>query len=157
MENKPEFDLQSAHKYFSSACFNQAWDLIDKPDRTLEEDEAMIRLCLSSTWHWTQRQDCTDKNLSVSFWQAARIYAILGQADNARRYGQMSLEAGKRGLLTPFYMGYAYEALARAEMVAGNHKAMNEYLAKAIKYTEAVIDPEEKKLLLDDLEKISPS
>ena len=33
MSEQPGFDLQAAHRYFSAACFNQAWDLIDKADR----------------------------------------------------------------------------------------------------------------------------
>lgn len=31
---KPNFDLDAAHRHFSVACFNQAWALLDKPDRT---------------------------------------------------------------------------------------------------------------------------
>ena len=69
MAKEPEFDLQVAHRYFSATCFNQAWELIDKPERTAEEDEAMVQLSLASTWHWTQREDCTPANLSIGYWQ----------------------------------------------------------------------------------------
>jgi hypothetical protein len=31
------FDLAAAHKYFSAHCFNAAWDLIEKKDRTPAE------------------------------------------------------------------------------------------------------------------------
>jgi hypothetical protein len=61
MTDKSEFDRTAAHRYFSANCFNKAWTLIDKEDRTPEEDQQMIRLNQASIWHWTQREDCTDK------------------------------------------------------------------------------------------------
>ena len=151
MSEGPGFDLQAAHRYFSAACFNKAWDLIDQAVRSPAEDEAMLRLSLASAWHWTQRPDCAPSNLSVAYWQTSRIYAILGQADNARRYGQLSLEQCQHEGVLPFYLGYAYEALARAEMAAGNAPKTQEYLAQAHEAAERMTDEEAKKMLLDDL------
>ncbi len=149
MASVPEFDVVAAHKYFSTTCFNMSWDLIDKKDRTPEEDEEMIRVNQVSIWHWTQREDCTDKHLSIGFWQSARIYAIIGQAENSRRYGKMSLDRSTS--LPPFFVAYAYEALARAEMVAGSNDKMQEYLDKAKKLAADVSDEESRKMIMDDL------
>ena len=151
MPDKPEFDLQAAHRFFAAECFNRAWDLLDKPARTPDEDEQMIRLSLASTWHWTQRDDCTPTSLSVGYWQASRIYAILGQAGNARRYGQLCLAISQGEGILPFYLGYAYEALARAESVAGNGQQRDAYLAAAREAAGRMSDPEARKALLDDL------
>ena len=149
MNKKPDFDLEAAHRYFSAHCFNSAWDLIDKSTRTPEEDEGMIQLNQASMWHWSQRADCSDQNLSVGYWQAARIRALLGQAGEARRYGQLCLQYSKN--LEPFYKGYAYEALARAEQVAGNLENAREYADEARRLAEMVSDAEDRKLLMDDL------
>jgi len=151
MSKKPDFDVNAAHRYFSAQCFNGAWDLIDKADRTPQEDEEMIRLNQASIWHWTQREDCTPTHMSTGYWQASRIYAILGQVDNARRYGQLCLDASQGEDVPPFYLGYAYEALARTEAVAGNHAKTEQYLNEAQKTAEQVSDPDSKKWLLDDL------
>jgi hypothetical protein len=152
MAKKPDFDVEAAHKYFSAHCFNSAWDLIDKQERTPEEDEQMIRLSQASIWHWTQREDCTKTNLSVGYWQASRIFALVGQADAARKYGQLSLENSSEK--EPFYMGYAYEALARAESVAGNSDKANEYLKKANELAASIKDADSRKMLVDDLKSI---
>ena len=152
MAKAPEFDVKAAHKYFSAHCFNGAWGLIDKKDRTAEEDKQMINLAQASIWHWTQREDCTDQNLSVGYWQASRVYALLGQADNARRYGQLSLEKSKGS--EPFYVGYAYEARARAESVAGDKDKTKEYLSKAREFADKITNAEYKKMLDDDLDSI---
>ena len=129
MAKTPEFDLGAAHRYFAAECFNRAWDLIDKHDRTPEEDEDMIRLNQASLYHWSQREDCTNRNLSVGYWQASRICALLGQADNARRYGELCLRYSQDE--EAFYLGYAYEALARAESVAGQGEKAAKYLQDA--------------------------
>jgi hypothetical protein len=56
--------------------------------------------------------------------------------------------------VAPFFLGYAYEALARAEAAAGNAEQMAAYLAKAREAADKVTDVEAKKLLLDDLETV---
>lgn len=57
MSQTPDFDRIAAHRYFSAECFNQAWDLIEKPQRTAEDNEKMLLLSIASLWHWTQRPD----------------------------------------------------------------------------------------------------
>jgi len=151
MSTPPDFDLASAHRYFSAHCFNRAWDLIDKPDRTPEEDEEMLRLSLAAHWHWTQRDDFTPESASVGYWQTSRIYALLGQVENARRYGLLSLAASQAGGVSSFYQGYAYEALARAEALAGDQPKMDAYLSEARRLAAAVTKAEDRQALLDDL------
>ena len=151
MDKKVDLDLAAAHKYFAATCFNQAWDYIDKPSRTPEDDLAMILTSLASLWHWTQRPDCTAENLSVGYWQVSRVSALAGQAENARRYAEWSLRAIQGEDSGPFYLAYAYEALARAEMVSGNRAQMIEYLEKASQVSKRIEDEDAKKMVLDDL------
>ncbi len=154
MVKKPDVDLHAAHKLFSAQCFNSAWDLLDKPGRSAEQDEEMIRLSQASHWHWTQREDYGEKEKSIAYWQTSRIFAILGQADNARRYGQLCLAASRSEELPPFCLGYAYEALARAESVAENKEQMEAYLHKARAAAERMTDADTKKQFQEDLESI---
>jgi hypothetical protein len=151
MTKKPDFDLKAAHKYFSAECFNRAWDFIDKPTRSTGDGDRMLQLSMASLWHWTQREDCSPTNLSVGYWQVSRAYALLRQADQARHYGQLCLESSQGEGVEPFYRGYAYEALARAELVADNEDGMEKYLIQAHQVATALADPNEKKQLLKDL------
>ena len=111
----------------------------------------MLLLSLASLWHWIQRPDCTPGNLSVGYWQVSRVYALLGQVEAARQYAQLCLKSSQGEGALPFHLGYAYEALARAEMVGPNLAKMEEYLQKAYQVSEKMADPEAKKQLLDDL------
>jgi hypothetical protein len=157
MSQASDFDRKAAHKFFSVHCFNTAWDLIDKAERTPEEDQEMIRLSLASHYHWTQRDDYSKTNASIAFWQTSRIYALLGQAENANRYGEMCLEASQDEDVPPFFLGYAYEALARAEATAGNQEKMESMLDKAKIVVEKITKPEDKNQLIDDLKTIQLS
>ncbi|MBM3123946.1 MAG: hypothetical protein FJZ87_02610 [Chloroflexi bacterium] len=149
MPTQPDFDPQTVHRYFAAECFNKAWEYIDNHNRSAEEDLAMLQTAMTSLWHWTQRADATPANLSVGFWQVSRVFALLGQADNARRFAEASLRLAQGE--GPFYIGFAYEALARAEMVAGNRAKMNEYLSKARECADQVEDLEDKEVLVVDI------
>ena len=149
MPDKPDFDLAVVHRYFSATCFNKTWEFIDNPHRTSDEELAMLQTAMTSLWHWSQREDATPQNLSVGNWQISRVYCLLGQADNARRYAEVSLKLADG--CEPFYAAFAYEALARAEMVAENKAKMQEYLEKAFALAEKVEDEEDKQVLMGDL------
>jgi len=147
----PGFDAAAAHRFFSADCFNGTWGLIDQADRSAEEDEAMLLSAMASVWHWTKREDHTPSNLSVGFWQVSRVHALLNRADEARRYGRLALDAAERGNADSFTLGYAHEALARAESIAGNEAKKDEHLAAARQAADEVADEESKQWLLDDL------
>jgi len=154
MAQDPEFDLEKAHRYFSAHCFNSAWALIDKTDRTPEEAEAMIQLGMASLYHWSQRPDVTDENHSIGYWQLARIYTLLGQVENARHYAGLTLKYAECEGVANFALGYAYEALARVEATAGDKVQMETYLAKANQVAAGMTDLESKEMLLSDLDTI---
>ena len=154
MANTPSFDIQQAHKYFSASCFNKTWDFIDKGnDRTTEENIQMLHTAIASLWHWTQREDVKSENLSVGYWQVSRVYCLLNMPHDARRYGLLSLQYAKDA--PPFFKGYAYETLARAEMIAENRVMMKEYHDKANEMLKQIEDEEDKNILAKDLETIS--
>lgn len=152
MPPTPSFDLAAAHRYFAADCFNQAWDLIDKPGRTPEDDRLMVALNQASIFHWLQRPDCSAQQLSVGYWQASRIQALLGRADEARHQGEICL--GYSHTLDPFYLGYAYEALARAEFLAGNPAKGQAHLDSARLQAAKVDDQDHRAMLLKDLESL---
>jgi signal transduction histidine kinase len=153
MADTPNFDIQQAHTYFSSDCFNRTWDNMEKDgSRSTEENMEMLHTAIASIWHWSQRKDVTCENLSVGYWQVSRVYCLIGQPNNARRYGMLALQYAKD--LPPFFKGYAYEALARAEMIADKRVIMLTHLEKARETLALVEDEEERQRLANDLRTI---
>ena len=143
------FDVDAAHRHFAKTCFNAAWTLIGKADRTAEDDEEMIRLNHASLWHWTQRPDCTERNRSIGYWQASRIRALLGHGGEAGRYAALCL--AHSGTLAPFYQAFAQEALARAAFVLGDSASGQAHAMQARVLVQAIAEPDERDLVLADL------
>jgi hypothetical protein len=154
MADTPNFDIQQAHQFFSADCFNKTWDNIEKNGaRSYEENMEMLHTAIASLWHWSQRQDVNARNLSIGHWQVARVYCLIQQPHNARRYGLLALQFAKEAS-SAFLCGYAYETLARAEMLANNRVAMKVYREKAQEMLEQIEDEEDRQLLAKDLETI---
>lgn len=145
-------NFATAHRQFSAGCFNAAWELIDKESRTKEEDLLMIDLAHASVWHWRQRTDCEPRHLVIGYWQLARVYALEREPNLARRYGCASLALAEEG--DSFNRAFAHEALARAEMVAGNVDAMNRHLEEAGWQVLQIADQDEAAWVRRNLETI---
>jgi len=148
---KKAADLQKVHQYMAAECFNQCWTLIDKTDRSDEEDESMLLLAYASLSHWKQRADCKPMNLSIGYWQVSRVHALLGQYEMAKLFGEKCLKVGQESKLQPFYVGYAHEALARAAILHQDFAAARAHLAKARKELASVTDKEARGLLSTDV------
>jgi hypothetical protein len=146
----PDFDVAVAHKYFAAHCFNRAWDLLEKPDRTAEDERLMVALNQASIYHWLNRPDCEPRHLSVGYWQASRIQAIVGNAAEARRQAEVCLSYSVD--LEPFFLGYAHEALARAALVSGDTGAAAKHLTLADELATLVVRDHDRELLVKDLE-----
>lgn len=151
---KPAFDDQAAHRHFAAACFNKAWDYIDQSDRTPEENLSMISASHASYWHWLQFEEHTPVNLSIAYWQLSRVYAITDQSIPALSYATLCLEVSRKNELSPFYIAYAYEALARATSIANKRDDVVTYLDQAKKIAETELEGDEKQQLLADLNTI---
>jgi hypothetical protein len=149
---KLEFNIADAHRYFAAHCFNSAWDLIEKTDRSAEDDRLMVLLNQASIYHWSQRPDCNNQRLSIGYWQASRIQALLGNAAEARRHAETCLSLSRD--LAPFYRGYAQEALARAAQVAGDSERASQHIALATALSEKIKEKTDRDLLLNDLKSI---
>ncbi|MEW4565591.1 hypothetical protein AB1K70_23925 [Bremerella sp. JC770] len=152
MPGKHPFDHGLAHRQFSADAFNTAWDLIDKTDRTAEEDIAMLCRAAASLWHWNQRDDVNNQSRSVGYWQLSRVFALLSDGLLALRCGELCLKYAEGA--PPFYEAYAYEALARGAIISGDSAGAKRYLDSARKMVDHVEEAASREMLLADLQSI---
>jgi hypothetical protein len=146
---RPGFDLAEAHKYFAAHCFNAAWDLMEKADRSLAEARLMAALNQASIYHWLNRPDVSDRNLSIGYWQASRIQSLLANPAEALRHAETCM--GFSLDLEPFYLGYAHEALARSLQGLGRSLEAREHLDAAARCASGVKVKHDREALLADL------
>ncbi|MGG1674417.1 hypothetical protein ACIFOT_01580 [Neobacillus sp. NRS-1170] len=142
------------HKQLAVKYFNATWDILDLTKRTREEEEKMVHLAHSSFWHWTQVEDHTPKNLSIGYWQLSRVYATVGNGERAQFYAERCLDVSLANKIEPFYVGYAYEAIGRANVLLNQHDLAKEHTKLAQEYAEQVQNENEKSMLLNDLKTI---
>jgi hypothetical protein len=130
--------------------FNHVWTLLGKSDRTSEENDEMIHAAHASRHHWAEVG--TTANLARGEWQVSRVYAMLGRPDAALYHAERCLaycEASRD--VEDWDVPYAYEALARANLVAGNSAEAARLASRARDLAEKVADEEDRELLAADL------
>jgi hypothetical protein len=108
--------------------FNKTWTLMEKADRTREEDDEMIHCAHASAYHWMQVG--TPANRARSEWQCSRVHAISGHVEAALRHARRCLELveGNPDDMKDWDLPAAYEAMARAHMVAGEAEETRRYV-----------------------------
>ena len=144
-----EKDIQ---RKFAIGCFNGTWDLIEKADRTPEDDARMIHMAHASRYHWGEIG--TPLNFARGDWQISRVYAILGQGENALNYAKSCLHLCVDHDLGDFDLAFAYEAAARAFYVLGDSEMTEKHLALAKKAGENIAKEDDKKYFFNELESI---
>ena len=134
--------------------FNHVWDLMEKKNRTREEDAEMIRDVHAMRFHWGEAG--TPKNFAVSEWQIARVYSLLGMPEPAIYHAKRSLayvKAGHRDF-EDFHLPSSYEGLARAYAAGGDRTNAMKYKALANRLALKIKDPEDRKTIIRQIKSV---
>ena len=155
METRAESLDPETERRLGADLFNKTWTLMEKTDRTTEDDDEMVHCAHASAYHW--RQVGTAANRARSEWQCSRVYTVLGRPEPALQHARRCLEICEAypEALEDWDLPFAYEALARASATAGDEAATAEYLALARAAGEPIADDEDRALLEADLATIS--
>lgn len=131
--------------------FNHVWTLLGQPERTPEQNDEMIHAAHASRHHWAAVG--TGANVARGEWQVSRVYATLGRAESALYHANRCLAycEGRPDELDDWDLPFAYEALARAHAIAGNHEEARRYVERARELGEGIADEEDRDLLFIDL------
>jgi hypothetical protein len=135
--------LEIDHRQLGVDLFNATWTLLDNPDRTPDDDEAMVHTAHASRYHWSQAStEATHQ--ARGEWQLARVYAVLGRGEPAVHHAEQCLAWCGRGEVEDWDLAFAYEALARAHAVAGDSAAAERFKQLAREAGDAIADPEDR-------------
>src|SRR5687767_12739037 len=83
------FDLPKAHRWFAVECNNQAWDLIEKPNRGAEDVQQMIHLAHAAMLHWQAAGTALNRQRGENL--LATVYVLAGDAAAAVRHAERCL------------------------------------------------------------------
>ena len=142
MTEEKKYTENEAHKKFAVDLFNLTWSLLDKKDRTKEEDDKMVHAAHASRFHWGEIG--TPLHFERGEWQISRVYAILNRPQPALYHAQRCLEICTANNFGDFDIAFAYEAMARAYAIAGQSAEREKYLKLAQQAGEQIKQKEDK-------------
>ncbi len=140
------------HRRFAINLFNLTWSLLDKKERTQEEDDKMVHAAHASRFHWGEIG--TPLESERGEWQISRVYSVLKRSEPALYHARRCLEICKENNIKDFDIAFAYKAMARAHAVAGNTTECEKYQILAKEAADQIKKKEDKDYFLTELKTI---
>jgi DNA-binding transcriptional MerR regulator len=145
-----ELDPATRRK-LAADLFNHTWTLLERTDRTSDQVDEMIHSAHASRYHWGEVPDREAVHLARGEWQCSRVYAVLGRAEPALWHAGRCLEINEAAGNSDWDIASAYEAMARAHMVAGDVDQVATWKAKAVAALDAIADPDDREIVEGDI------
>jgi len=149
-EKKPS---KEDHRKFAVNCFNLTWSLLDKKDRTKQENDKMVHAAHASRYHWGEIG--TSVEFERGEWQISRVYSVLGRSEPALCHAKRCLDICKENNIGDFDIAFAYEAMARAHSIAEDKTECEKYLQLAKEAGEKNKKKEDRDYFFSELKTIS--
>jgi hypothetical protein len=142
----------TTRRALAAALYNHAWDLMAIDHRTDEQIDELIHAAHASRHHWGELAADEPWRLARGEWLCSRVYAVLGRAEPSLWHARRCLgilEATGPG--EDWDLPAAYEAMARAHVVAGDFDVAREWKTRGIAAAAAIADAEDRETIEADL------
>ena len=141
---------QQTQRVFADGLIGVAWALLQKKNRSKDDDEKLLYAAFASAFHWLEVG--TGAHHQRAEWLISRVYYALGNATESIRHAERCAELTARHLkeLADFDRAFSLEALARAHALAGDVEEAKEYYDKAKAAVDEIEREEDKKIFLDE-------
>ena len=142
-------EQKTIHKGIAVNCFNAVWDLLDKKDRTAEDNLNMIHTAHASRYHWGLIG--TQLEFQRGEWQISRVYSTLKLGESALEHAEACFNTCKEYNIADFDMAFACEAMARANAVLGNIGKKDVFVEMAKKAAKEIEEEGNREYFLSEL------
>jgi hypothetical protein len=150
MTGQEKYSLEECHKKFAVDFFNLVWSLLNKKERTKEEDDKMVHAAFASRFHWGEIG--TPVEFERGEWQISRVYSVLNKSEPALYHAKRCLDICTENNIGDFDIAFAYEAMARANASLGKKSEYEKYIRLAKEAGEKIRGKEDKDIFFGDLE-----
>lgn len=123
-------DMKQFHSTLAPALFNASWDLLEKPDRSRDDEARLVNMVHASLFHW--RQIGEPVNILRGEWMISHVYALLNHKEEALFHAENALIKAQEIDAKDWDLAYAYEAMARAHALNRNSEEFQKFHAMAI-------------------------
>jgi hypothetical protein len=145
-----EIDATTRRK-LAADLFNCVWTHLETANRTPEQDDEMLHAAHASRYHWGEPGVGEPVHLARGEWQVSRVYAVLGRPEPALWHARRCLALAEQHDLSPFDLGAANEAIARAHLAAGDLAEVATWKTRAAAVLDQIEDPDDREILEGDL------
>jgi hypothetical protein len=144
------------HRRLGAELFNRVWDLLVLEDRTQEQDDEMVHAAHASRYHWSRAED-EGPRAARGEWLCSWVYSELGRAEPALHHARRceALCRTYESELEDFDLPAMHEALARAQLVAGNREEALHRLELATQLCAEIEDPEDREIIQSQIDSIA--
>mgnify|MGYP001598918803 CR=1 FL=1 len=153
MATEKTMSEQEWHKKSAVDLFNLTWDLLDKKERNVEEDDKMVHAAHASRFHWGEIGE--PLQFERGEWQISRVYAVLKRPQAALYHAERCLAICTANEIADFDIAFAYEAVARAYAVAGDAARSQEYAGLAEHAAQGIEDEGTRDYFLSELSTVA--
>lgn len=140
---------EAMQRELAKRLFNQAWELIETPDRSSEQDRLMLVTACAAWLHWDAIG--TEQNRAIADWQIAHVASLLGYGALAVAHATTAHDRTRAARLPDWMHASALEGLARAYAAAGDQQSRDEYLRLANEAVSIVTEPGERELIASQI------
>jgi hypothetical protein len=140
------------HRQVAVDTFNAAWELIELPSRSPEQDREMLGLAFTSRYHWGIVGG--DEQAMVGDWMIAHVASLLGFGDLAHGFASNALDVCRANGWADWRLASALEGMARAAAATGDDHARDRYASEARRVLATVDDKDDRELIASQLASI---
>lgn len=137
------------HRGLAVELFNQAWDLIDKTDRSPDEGLEMLLAAAASRWHWGRAGG--PEQWAAGDWQVSHCASLLGFSDLALAFAARNLATAEAERWTGWRLASAHEGVARACAAAGDWDGRDRHVALCQKALDDEPDADDRAVIAGQL------
>ena len=149
----PQLD-PATRRALAAGLFNHTWTLLETNPRSQLQDDEMIHAAHASRYHWAEVGQAV--NLGRGEWLCSRVYAVLGRAEPALHHARRCLALTEASPEREEWdLPAAYEAMARASLVAGDTVEAASWKARAISALADVADADDRTPIQADLDSLA--
>jgi hypothetical protein len=140
------------HRRFATQAFNATWELIEKSDRSADDDLEMLATAATSRWHWGKVGD--PEHIATSDWQVGHVACLLGMPNLALPFAERNLRAAAAHSWDGWRLASAHEGVARALATAGDVSGRDHHVALAREALAREPDDEDREIIAAQIDSI---
>ncbi len=143
-----EFD----HRTIAVERYNHCWDLLERDERSQDEDFELLTAAFTSRYHWSFAGG--PEQWVMSDWMVSRAAANIGEASLSLAFA-LRANSGVQEFDAPDWLAASTaEGLARAYAALDDEDSRDEWINSAQGLVEAIADDEDRALIASQLASI---